>query len=233
MEKQSVLLIDTIHCVDGGYHLVRNDLAPKTAAAFGEDLTRNPAVCMEGLHLNGSCLKPGQGAYDRICSEAWPELQHIGFNPVLYAADPRMHLAPEIRRTTRMKLRLLIDFILSDIEIINEPGSFEEAMQWIKEGRRNFRVKAQPSRQIKEIADRIYRLEREWIKAYGHLVRRCSSHHEKVYVVAGVAHIIGLHIAFGWPIAWICNGIPHFDPARIYSVGMNLTLLGEGFFYLL
>lgn len=226
MEKPSIVLIPAVHDKALGT-LIREEMAENLQALFGDEFNRKPAICMEGFNLGRTPILPGDLNYEFVNLQAWPTLYQKGFSPILYGADPRRTRSDELNARFATDIDLFFEFEEKYVEITEKPVSLEEAVQWVREGRKLFRIKTKPSRQIREIANRCYRLEKEWIKSYRDLALYCVKQHGKAYVIAGGAHVVCLHIATGWPMEWITGNVQDCTPLNIYTFSVNFNLIAD------
>ena len=170
---------------------------------------------------------PEDGSYGEICGSMWPNLYRAGFTPILYAADQRVKLDVKIELRSMAEADELEDFEDRHVKIRNIPSSFQEAINLLREGRHDLEVTSPPSSRIKRIADQIYREEKQWQKNYASLVSCCLKKHKRVYVVAGLAHIITLHIKTGWPFQYLGHQDLEYTPEFFYDTGISLTAIHD------
>lgn len=226
MEKPPIVLVPVIH--DGSLGtLIRENLAERLQTLFGDEFSRQPAVCIEGFNLGRTPIRPGDPNHTIVNYQAWPTLCEKGFSPIFYGADPRRTRSDELNAKFAQEIDQFFAFEEKHVEVIEKPSSLEEAVQWVREGKKAFRIKTKPSRQIREIADRCYRLEKEWIKAYRDLALYCVQRYGKAYVIAGASHVVNLHISTGWPLEWITRDSPDCTPHHIYTFTANFNLIAD------
>ena len=118
---------------------------------------------------------------------------------------------------------ILLNFLDENLILTEHPPSVQEAVDWVRGGRRSFSFVKQPTVRIKECADRVFRREKLWIKDYAQLASGLARTHEQVYIIAGLSHAISLHIKYGWPIMWLTSGSPEFTSDFVYRAAMNLS----------
>ena len=114
-------------------------------------------------------------------------------------------------------------FLDNNIRIVTPPASIEEAVEWIRDGHVKIQLPGTPDREVRTIADSLFRLEKIWLKNYSELAKLHVRSGKQVYIVAGLSHILQLHIRHGWPIMWLTKGHPWTTPENVYRSGMNLT----------
>lgn len=221
LENSPVVLVDILHD-ENATMLVSPQLEQAFTHRVLSRLSPSTKICVEGLNTGPQGIGPEHFNYSQAVAGLWPHCSSTHL-PILYGADPRCRVDWMTNQTLMIEVDQILKILDNHLTVTPEPESIQQALEWVRNGQVNCELNATPTLQIKNLADKIYRLEKVWVKNYGDLVRICLRSSTRVYVVAGLIHTLNLHFKYSWPIMWLTKDLPWTTPINVYRSGMNFS----------
>lgn len=218
----NITLVDILHDEKTNC-LVSADLEDALLEKVLSKVNLDTKICVEGINMGVHGLPPDNQHYSHTVKKLWPGCVNRIAPITLYGTDPRCRVGFFENARRSAELDAMLVFLDKNLIIPKAPSSIEEALQWIRNGDGNLQRIGKPDLRTKKLADSMYRLEKTWIKNYANLAVSYAQNGKFVYVIAGLSHILQLHVQCGWPMMWLSKNHPWITPENVYRSGMNLT----------
>lgn len=226
--KSNVTLIPVVHDESLGIFV-----HPSLQIHLGpilEQMSPRTALCIEGIKPKvGVRIGPDHPRYSSLILRLWPTLVHNKTFPrvPLYGAEPRSKTGSQESSMFGFRLRMYLDFLDIHLFIPDPPQTIEDALARVRCGDNTYGFSKPPNLQLAEIARDVHEMEVTWLKDYSRLAEFLLRNNDEVLIIAGVAHIIGLHLQNDWPIKWLNAEDSIILPEMVYRSYMNLHGFAE------
>lgn len=218
----SPILVDILHADDDQALLSRR----MEEKFFDQVVSRSEAdfkICVEGYNTGLGGMDPSHKNYSGLMSACWPNHSSDTRIGTIYAVDPRAKIDFTKNRELLASTQAMLTILDNLVTLKEKPGSIEDALEWIRAGYCRIEIRGHPDSKVKALADKLFKLEKLFIKYYTELAIHLSRSGKQVYVVAGLSHVLGLHIKNDWSMMWLTRDDPWITPENVYRSGMNLT----------